>query len=133
MVETFILNSQYLMAARANISILIYDLEEIIQAAGTEESILAQMEFALSGLNTFDFFKNTIGNEVILYHKNNSYEMYRLSAEEDNENIIGVKYKDKFFYNVPSGILTAANSDVVEGKTYIGASGYTETGTMEVE
>ena len=133
LVETFILNSQYLMAARANISILIYDLEEIIQAAGTEESILAQMEFALSGLNTFDFFKNTIGNEVILYHKNNSYEMYRLSAEEDNENIIGVKYKDKFFYNVPSGILTAANSDVVEGKTYIGASGYTETGTMEVE
>lgn len=50
---------------------------------------------------------------------------------EDTESIIGVKYKNKTFYSLQGGQLTAGGPDVRAGKTYIGWQGYPETGIAE--
>lgn len=51
---------------------------------------------------------------------------------KDYSRIIGVKYKDDYYYKTTSDILTARPEDVASGKTFIGKAGEQETGTMEV-
>ena len=52
----------------------------------------------------------------------------------DNKKVIGLKYNGDVYYKqiYPSGTLTAGQSDVKAGKTFIGYMGVPETGTMEV-
>lgn len=60
-------------------------------------------------------------------------DIYRqITFGVDTSNIIAVRYKDKIFYSIKEGILTATTSDVRSGKTFIGTSGTVSTGTMEV-
>ena len=136
LIESLILNNQYLLTSRFDTFLCIFDLNEIVEAAGTDETVAPITELQLGGDKSsaaFEYFKNTVGNEAILYSKNKDYEMLRLSAGEDRNNIIGVRYKNKTFYNVFNHSLTAGQGDVREGKTFIGWMGYPETGTMEVE
>lgn len=136
LVEVMILNNQYLLASKYDTFLTIYDLNEIIEAAGTENIVDSKLDIAMGGDKSrasFKYFKNTAGNETILYSQNKDYEMFRLSSGEDKNRIIGVKYKNKTFYNVFNHSLTAGQGDVREGKTFIGWIGYPETGTMEVE
>ena len=58
--------------------------------------------------------------------------MASLRTALDNQNIIGVKYKNEYFSKLQSQTFTATPSDVATGKTFIGYAGYPETGTMEV-
>lgn len=50
----------------------------------------------------------------------------------DKNNLIGLKYKGKKFYELKEDDLTATTEDVRKYKTFIGQSGLPETGTMEV-
>ena len=61
------------------------------------------------------------------------YGVASLRTALDNQNLIGVKYKNQYFSKLQSQTFTATASDVKEGKTFIGYAGYPETGTMEVE
>lgn len=54
------------------------------------------------------------------------------STFKDYSEIIGLKYKNDYYYKMSSNILTARPEDVVLGKTFIGKLGEQETGTMEV-
>lgn len=56
----------------------------------------------------------------------------QITFEVDTNNIVAVRYRNKLFYSVKEGILTATTSDVRSGKTFIGLSGTVSTGTMEV-
>jgi len=47
-------------------------------------------------------------------------------------NLIGIKYKNKFFRSTNINLLSATASDVITGKTFIGSSGNVETGTLEI-
>lgn len=60
------------------------------------------------------------------------YGVASLRTALDNQNIIGVKYKNQYFSKVQSQTFTATASDVRAGKTFIGYAGYPQTGTMEV-
>ena len=60
------------------------------------------------------------------------YGVASLRTALDNQNIIGVKYKNEYFSKLQSQTFTATPSDVATGKTFIGYAGYPETGTMEV-
>ena len=61
------------------------------------------------------------------------YGVASLRTALDNQNLIGVKYKNQYFSKLQSQTFTATASDVRAGKTFIGYAGYPETGTMEVE
>ena len=70
------------------------------------------------------------GTRVIICQ--NSTKMTILSKPKDNENLIGIYYKNKFFSSVEANKLSAQTSDVRKDKTFIGYNGIPETGTMEV-
>ncbi len=57
----------------------------------------------------------------------------RIDFIVDTNNIVGIRYKNKLFYNTNSLQLSAGQPDVKTGKTFIGYNGIPETGTMEVE
>ena len=85
--------------------------------------------------NEFEILQNEGNVCMFLYTKYleyNNTELWRLSTEFDKTNITGIKYKGKFYYNIPANTLTAGQPDVKTGKTFIGWMGYPETGTMEV-
>lgn len=74
------------------------------------------------------------GSYILSYVGDNEYSktMAVLTAEFDKNNVVGIKYKDKYFYNIPSNVLTAGQGDVRTGKTFVGWMGYPEIGNMEV-
>lgn len=53
----------------------------------------------------------------------------------DFSKIVALKYEGDYYYKQDPQTLTANPSDVTNGKTFIGSSGYPELGTrgMEVE
>lgn len=59
--------------------------------------------------------------------------MFTLTNSLDSENLIAIKYKNQYFTRIEPQLLSAGQSDVRTGKTFIGWQGYPETGTMEVE
>lgn len=54
-------------------------------------------------------------------------------ATSEQGNLIGLKYKNKYFYNMRPEALTAGSEDVVKGKTFVGNTGYPQTGTLETQ
>ena len=60
------------------------------------------------------------------------YGIVNLRNLIDNKNLIALKYKNQYFSKIQSQTLSAGESDVREGKTFIGLQGYPETGTLEV-
>lgn len=76
--------------------------------------------------------KNNSSRSSIICYKLSSQEIKQLLSTVDEENIIGVIYKNKHFSYVQPQTLSAGQPDVRAGKTFIGYQGYPETGTMEV-
>ena len=62
---------------------------------------------------------------------NHNSAMYGFFADSD-EKLVGVKYKNKYFYATNVEELTATDNDVRTGKTFIGANKVPQIGTMEV-
>ncbi len=97
--------------------------------------------------NIFEIITNSDG--TIIFIKNNSSvwysytasagsiygldydtQMWTLSTENSNE-LIGIRYKNQFFLSTKPQLLSAAASDVANGKTFIGYDGTVQTGTLE--
>lgn len=55
----------------------------------------------------------------------------RLIIGLKDDEIVAIRYKEKYWYQVNPGALTAGQNDVVKGKTFIGYMGYLETGAKE--
>ena len=58
-------------------------------------------------------------------------DLYRYSRGIDTTKLCAIKYKGSYWYPTLAEVLTASQSDVRTGKTFIGTMGYPETGTME--
>lgn len=70
--------------------------------------------------------------QSIMRGSSSTITLSRLAFDESSRKLLGLKYKGNFFYKQEQGVLTAEQSDVRQGKTYIGAAGIQETGTMGV-
>lgn len=81
----------------------------------------------------FDILYDESLQKIFFSTRDETSSFREIDLSIDTNNIIGVKYKNKVFYNTSSNQLTASQQDVAEGKTFIGYNGIPETGTMEVE
>ena len=54
------------------------------------------------------------------------------NAMPDYNEVVALRYNGEYYYRLKGGGLTAIQSDVAVGKTFIGWNGYAEVGTMEV-
>lgn len=59
-------------------------------------------------------------------------DIYLNTVVNDYSKVVGLKYEGDFYYKQNPQTLTAGQSDVRAGKTFIGWMGYPEVGTMEV-
>lgn len=118
--------------------VFIFDTQELIDAAGTETVVesVANYQLALSSSEIMDdvpytLHSNQNGSNVYAIGINSNFTSGLISRGENPQNIIGITYKGKNYYCIPSQLLTAGGGDVRAGKTYIGWMGYPETGTAE--
>lgn len=72
---------------------------------------------------------NIVGNKGIA---GNSSKLQRYIQGIDIEKLVAIKYKGSYWYPTLATALSAGQSDVRTGKTFIGYMGYPEIGTMEV-
>lgn len=72
---------------------------------------------------------NVIGNKG---YAGNGSKLYRYIQGLDTEKLVAIKYKNSYWYPTLATTLSARQSDIREGKTFIGYMGYPEIGTMEV-
>lgn len=91
-----------------------YDVVENIMAFGGDTSLIVRYQ------------------DLYMAGNYNDYILKDLNLEETEE-VIGIIYKNKIYYNSQVESLTAGQPDVRAGKTFIGYMGYVEEGTMEVE
>lgn len=80
--------------------------------------------------NTYSISKTAYNNKIILLKKaNNNYTF--VTIEEDEVSVIGLIFNGITYYkkSYEPGILTAKESDVANGKTFIGYLGVPQTGT----
>lgn len=71
---------------------------------------------------------NVTGNKGIA---GNESKLYRYIKNLDTSTIAAIKYKNAYWYPTSQN-LSALQGDVASGKTFIGAAGYPQSGTMEV-
>lgn len=99
--------------------------------------INATSETAWEQIQTFQNFNNAsdtsrfnvLGNKGI---GGDSSKLYRYIQGVDTEKLVAIKYKNSYWYPTLATSLSAGQSDVRTGKTFIGYMGYPEIGTMEV-
>ena len=118
--------------------VFIFNTQELINAAGTEAVVesVANYQLALSSSEIMDdvpytLHSNQNGSNVYAIGINSNFSSGLISRGENPQDIIGITYKGKNYYSIPSQLLTAGGGDVRAGKTYIGWMGYPETGTAE--
>lgn len=105
----------------------LFDIQTILNA--TDASSVAP-EFSELAFGTEEYlYSNTDGGKFFARGKNS---LSSIKFDETLKEIIGVKYKENYFYRQTPHILTAGQPDVRAGKTFIGWMGTQETGTMEV-
>ena len=96
-----------------------------------DESITVTPDEVLTASAYWDV-KDFTNNLSTIFYRDINESLRKVYFEIDAQNIVGVKYKGKYFYNVQPSSLTAGQGDVRKGKTFIGWMGYPESGTMEV-
>lgn len=83
---------------------------------------LAQLKLMSNIKGAFITSVSDYNNRTLVYQTVNDYQT-----------VVALKYQGDYYYKQASqGELTASQTDVKSGKTFIGASGIVETGTMEV-
>ena len=60
----------------------------------------------------------------------NSNYLYWCSHSLDTSYVVGIKFRNQYFYNISNLRLTAAPSDVLYGRTFIGLNGGQQSGTL---
>ena len=80
----------------------------------------------------------TPSKDVVYMAKDGIYDIspnetyYIFKTLVDYSEVIGLKYNNDYYYKTGTSLLTAKESDVLKGKTFIGNSGVIQTGTLEV-
>ena len=120
----------------SSIRLNVFDLQEILLAED-QSSVTNIQQYNINNRNAYGEFE-IVGNSTdtmiqIFYANGTKYAMYTLLNSIDEEKLIGVMYKNKYFMHIDEHLLTAGQPDVKAGKTFIGWMGYPETGTMGVE
>ncbi len=103
---------------------------KIYKIDATSENAWEPIQTFLTFNNANDTSKfNVLGNKGIA---GDSSKLYRYIQGLDTEKLVAIKYKNSYWYPTLATTLSAGQSDVREGKTFIGYMGYPEIGTMEV-
>lgn len=134
--QIIILNSHYFsFEASGSLIINVYDVNidtltegEIIQPS-TKKKIL---DGELKSLKGKIFFSENLSKIFFNIYEDVRKSIGQVSFTNDIHNIVGLKYKNMFFYKSDSESLSALPNDVKKGKTFIGEKGTPETGTLEV-
>lgn len=127
-----------------NLKIVIFDISNIFEIedgsdispiqtyalSSTEYNFRTGIYFKLNGDGTL--IRAFLSNEERQADNTTKFPIKTGITTSSQGDIIGIKYKNKFFYNMQPEALTASNSDVLNGKIFIGNTGYPQTGTMEV-
>lgn len=127
-----------------SIHVYIFSLSDIINS-NNGDVITPIQHSLLSSTNSYSSFGNGLnvkiasngsGSMLYIYHDSSDYEhqvaeIWALKVSIDENNLIGLRYKNKFFRSTLSGLLSATASDVSIGKTFIGYDGTVQTGTLE--
>lgn len=116
----------YVLAFREDGYMYIYKFDVVSINDG--ESVSAIAKVYVGGYEVQEYLDDL----ALIFVNDIAGDLKRVSTELDKENIIGVKYKEQYFYNKNISGLTATTQDVIKGKTFIGAKGTPETGIMEV-
>ncbi len=112
------------LGGMSNRDLKVYKLNQTTTEAWTAIQTLT------CGANDNDVVKfNVIGNKGFA---GNGGRLYRYIQGLDTEKLVAIKYKNSYWYPTLATTLSAGQSDVREGKTFIGYMGYPEIGTMEV-
>lgn len=83
--------------------------------------------------DNLNYYSDINTSKIFVFYETSFSSYYRqITFGVDSSNIVAVKYRDKIFYSVKEGILTAGTDDVRKGKTFIGRTGNVMEGTMEV-
>jgi hypothetical protein len=97
--------------------------------------------------NIFEIVTNSDGTIIFVYNNSSIAHLASVSAGfgyalyynaqlwtlsvENSQQLLGIRYKNQFFRNTNSQLLSATASDVASGKTFIGYDGTVQTGTLE--
>lgn len=119
------------------------DLILLLLQLNGDGSVLNYSARTLKESSAYDVIENimTFGGDTSLtvryqdLYIDGNYDDYILKDLnlEETEEVIGIIYQNKIYYNSQVESLTAGQPDVRAGKTFIGYMGYVEEGTMEVE
>ena len=115
------IDNKYYIEVNSN-SINIYNFDEEATTSWNPDQT-----FYLGGGSNVYF--NLQGNKGIAF--SNSF-LNRYTKGIDPEKVVAIRYKNSYWYPTLSQALSAGQSDVKSGKTFIGYMGYPEIGTMEV-
>lgn len=129
-----------------NYKILVHNIEELLAVQAGNETAEYVAPVQTYDIPIKDSISSSISPSLRVFASRDTTKIYRtfigfsnellgvtsLRTALDNQNIIGVKYKNQYFSKLQSQTFTATASDVRAGKTFIGYAGYPETGTMEV-
>lgn len=121
--------------------ILEHNIDELLAvSAGNESATYVEPKqiYSVPFINTLNAYPLTVA--VASRSSDKIYRTFAFSGiqligcinSQDIENLIAVKYKNEYFSKVQPQTLSASQSDVRAGKTFIGYAGYPETGTTEV-
>lgn len=120
----FMANSEILLVTYRNNSDTSTTVAYIVDF--NSENILTPLaDFQLTGVTLSDFDKYCYTNLLKLKER-------LIETDLDFTKVVALVYEGEYYYKQKAGILTAGQSDVRAGKTFIGWQGYAETGTMEV-
>lgn len=92
------------------------DADEVLTFIGKESLSKSMGSCTLIRGNSFFYFDSA----------------YAIELGKNFSDVIGLKYNGEYYYKQKQGLLSANSDDVRSGKTFIGKSGYQETGTLEV-
>lgn len=119
-------NDDIVLAFRSDGFLYVYDINILEVEEGA--SVEASNKIYVGGYD-IQYYSSDLSTIII---KTTEGDLKKVSFEKDSENIVALKYKEQYFYNNKTNILSANVEDVRKGKTFIGALGTPETGTLEV-
>ena len=90
----------------------------------------------ITPIDTLPFYMSSAVDDSNIQYKvsrntDTSCYMEYIHIRPGYQKLVALRYNGEYYYRSASGMLTAGQPDVKEGKTFIGWMGYPETGTMK--
>lgn len=129
-----------------NTRIAIFDISNILELENNSD-IEPMQVYAVSTTNSYSLrhgislklntngtrIRAFLGGEDVQSDNTRKFPIKTGITTSEQGNLIGIKYKNKYFYNMQPDALTAGSGDVIKGKSFIGSTGYPQTGTLEIQ